>query len=255
MRQERDETLCMMEECLHLEVSHEDGIEGRREKLLHHLKKLEGVFVSVRDSLQRISNHEQTLAALVGDISRNESTIEELCSSYSMLKNADQKVRDLTVALSDKKTAYEAKCEEVRQLRSRLTKMENIRISSKMNELRTHLVDIDVNEQATRRRASETLITAFEESERMRVALEKEVTKYKSIVDVAQNNTDMQSQTSNPVFEELAKLESINRSLLHRLSDAFPMQLRSASRSEQQSSQTEEQTGRQYQSEPTDFSP
>jgi len=80
--------------------------------------------------------------------------------------------------------------------------------------MKTHLSDMDSS--GPRRRASETLITAYEESERVRVTLEKEVIKLKSALDATQKNVTHIEPIRE--FQQLSRLEEVNRQLVRQIS-------------------------------------
>ena len=209
----------MLERCMNIEVQPECDLWARTKSVVDKVKLMSDTNACIKESLDRIAKYEEQLAAIIKNGSpRDLDIVEVFRSSYCMLERAENQAKELKEELSNTRVALDAKSHEIRHLRSRLTKAENMRISERVDTMKTHLVEIDGNPQGSRRRASETLITAFEESERMRVTLENEMTKLKCALEATQN-ISRQTEPVHHVFKELAHVEQVNRNLLRQLTN------------------------------------
>ena len=184
--------------------------DATREQVLEKIQSMQRTYDTVNESLCRIEKYEHKLASMIEEWRGNEKLPDHILSASNVLERAGDEVRCLKEDLTSVRGSLEAKQEEVRQLRSRLSKAENCRILERVSIMKTSLVD----ESEPRRRASETLITAYEESERVRVTLEKEVIKLKSIVESAQNISVRDNEGKSSIFAEVSRLEEINRQLI-----------------------------------------
>ena len=182
--------------------------ENKSQRIIEKIKYMQQTHNTIHESLRGITEYETKLESLIEESRRNEKLPEQILSAWNVLHRAENEVKHLTSEICSLRGSLEAKQEEVRQLRSRLSKAENSRISERVDVMKSNLVE----GSESRRRASETLITAYEESERIRVTLEKEVIKLKSMVETAQKH--LSEEMEEPTFTEIARLEEINRQLI-----------------------------------------
>jgi hypothetical protein len=214
------ELLEVLERCLHIDVRPDDDLYARTEVVVEKVRLISETHASVKDSLDRISKYEEQLARLIRHDSLDFDVVGVFRSSYCMLEKAEIQVKELIEEANISRGTLEAKCEEIRHLRSRLTKAENTRISERVESMRAHLTDVDEKLHGARRRASETLITAFEESERTRVMFENEVIKLRCALEAAQKNfKDQEPVTNQHVYKELAHVQQVNRELLRHITN------------------------------------
>jgi hypothetical protein len=191
------------------------GEDVRRERVIERVKTMHEVFQALHESLARIEEYESKLAGLLMKESSGDTVwFGKILSACTLLEKADEELDASRGAMKSVNGDLEAKREEVRQLRSRLSKAENTRIAERVDLMKTNLSDMDSS--GPRRRASETLITAYEESERVRVTLEKEVIKLKAALDATQKNFTHNEPLRE--FQQLSRLEEVNRQLARQIS-------------------------------------
>jgi chromosome segregation ATPase len=148
---------------------------------------------------------------------------ESLRSAYNMLLEADGEIVALQTRIAALETAVETRHEEVKFLRIRLTKLEDERTREKISVLRNQLTD-DAGKCISehKRRAAETVITAYEECEKFRHLLEQQVSKLKA--EVACLRKEKEPPIISGSLLEMEKLRKINRELLHACSIGNPVQ-------------------------------
>jgi len=216
----RVDLLREMEGLLGLENGGDDE-SLRTTAVIEKVTQLLRTHTAVAQSLDRISVYESRLEKLLKPPYSSSSNVpvtvpqlqETISTAYCMLHEADREIADLQSTRLKLETHMRTRHEEVKYLRSKLSKIENDRNMEKISILKNDLSRDNDPVSTIKRDAANTIIKALEESEKLRLILEKEVIKLKAEIS-SQKNSTVHVPTV-PKFSEIAELKRINRDLVN----------------------------------------
>ena len=127
--------------------------------------------------------------------------------AYFMVQEADRQYRNQAHRMADMAVATQRRKEEVRQLRAKIAELEDSHLKSKIEILREKCnreVGVGDREKIS---AIDTLIGGFQEAEKKRILLQKEIVRLKAIVVLPEPQEDELSETN--LFVEITELREI----------------------------------------------